>query len=170
MWRMKSVIRILLAVTMAASLAACRQSDGPMPTPAPDQEGEIRDLSRDILNIASGSDPQAPKDLADDLLRYTADKRPAANPTVMELSTQTAAAVKGRTLSEEAALQLARHYWMAANARELSEAQIETLGNDVQALVQSLGVPEQQAAAIGTNVRELQGFATDRTRRWYEVF
>ena len=59
---------------------------------------------------------------------------------------------------------------MAANARELSESQIETLGNDVQALVQSLGVPEQQAVAIGTNVRELQGFTTDRTRRWYEVF
>jgi predicted small lipoprotein YifL len=170
MWRMKSLIRVLLALTMAVSLAACRQSDGPLPTPAADQEGEIRDLSRDILNIASGSDPQAPKDLADDLLRYTADKRPAANPTVMELSSQTADAVKGRAISEEAALQLARHYWIAANARELSEDQIETLGTDVQTLVQSLGAPEPLASSIGAEVRELQGFATDRTRRWYEVF
>ena len=167
---MRSIIRILVPVVAIMSLIACRQSDGPVPTPAADQQGEIRDISRDILNIASKSDPQAPKDLADDLLRYTADKRPAANPTVMELSKQTADALAGRNVSEEMAQKLAHQYWLAATAREFSDQQIENLQTETQALVQSLGVPEQQAAAIGEQVGELQRYATDRTRRWYEVF
>ncbi len=152
------------------ALAGCRQSDGDVPAPDADAQGEIRDISRDILNIASGSDPQAPKDLADDLIRYTMDKRTSANGAVIDLARQTAETLSGRAVPEQTAQQLAHHFWVAVIARELSERQIETLQGDVQALFGSVGVPEGQASAVAGQVGDVQQLATDRARRWYEVF
>ena len=166
-------MRPLFCVVLIASVLAlpgCRQFDGDVPTPSEDAQGEIRDISRDILNIASGSDQQAPKDFADDLLRYTVDKRDWANDAVRDLARQSAEALAGRTVPEQAAQQLALHFWVAVTARELSERQIETLQGDVQALFGSVGVPEAQASAVAGQVGDVQQLATDRTRRWYEVF
>jgi len=166
---MRPLFRVVLIAAVLV-LPGCRQSDGDVPVPNADAQGEIRDISRDILNIASGSDPQAPKDLTDDLLRYTMDKRTQANDAVMDLARQTAEALAGRTVPEQAAQQLAHHFWVAVTARELNERQIEILQSDVQALFGSVGVPEGQASSVAAQVGDVQQLATDRTRRWYEVF
>lgn len=166
---MRPLFRVALIAAVLV-LPGCRQSDGDVPAPNADAQGEIRDISRDILNIASGSDPQAPKDLTDDLLRYTMDKRTSANGAVTDLARQTAEALAGRTVPEQSAQQLALHFWVAVTARELSERQIETLQSDVQALFGSVGVPEGQAVALAGQIGDVQQLATDRARRWYEVF
>ena len=166
---MRPLFRVVLIAAVLV-LPGCRQSDGDLPAPDADAQGEIRDISRDILSIASGSDPEAPKNLADDLIRYTMDKRASANGDVIDLARQTSEALAGRTVPEQAAQQLAHHLWVTVTAHELSERQIEVLQNDVQGVFGSMGVPEGQATSIAAQVGDVQQLVTDRTRRWYEVF
>ncbi len=159
---------VILMVTFA-SMAGCRQADGTVPTPSADRQLEIVDISRDIQNIASGRDPQAPEDLADDLRRYT-EERQSATSAVTELSRRAATALAGREVPAQAAQQLAHHFWLAISARDLSDRQVESLQNDVQTLLGTLGVPEEQASLVAAQIADVQDVATDRTRRWFEVF
>jgi hypothetical protein len=52
----------------------------------------------------------------------------------------------------------------------LSERQIETLQNDVQALLMSVGIAEENAQQVAAQVGDVQVAVTDRPRRWYELF
>jgi hypothetical protein len=149
-------------------LGACRQGDGPVPTPDQTRQEELVDVTRDLQNIASGRDPEGPRNLADDLRKYAAG--PAAVPAVDELSTRTARAVGGRNLAEQDAQRLAHNLWLSVAAREMSERQIETLQNDVQALLISVGVAEEGAQQVAAQVGEVQSAVTLRPRRWYELF
>ncbi len=165
---MRSRARYVLIVMAGLSLGACRQADGPVPTPSPGVQEELVDVTRDLQNIASGRDPQGPQDLAADLRKYA--DRPAAVPAVDELTTRTARALGGRNLAEQDAQRLAHNLWLAVEAREMSERQIETLQNDVQALLMSVGVAEEGAQQVAAQVGEVQNAVTDRPRRWYELF
>lgn len=160
--------RHVLIVIAGLSVGACRQADGPIPAPNANVQEELVDVTRDLQNVASGRDPQGPQDLAADLRKYA--DRPAAVPAVDELSARTARVLGGRNLAEQDAQRLAHNLWLAVEAREMSERQIETLQNDVQALLMSIGVAEQSAQQVAAQVGEVQSAVSDRPRRWYELF
>ena len=165
---MRARARSVLIVITGLSLGACRQGDGPIPTPDQTRQEELVDVTRDLQNIASGRDPEAPKDLEVDLRRYAA--RPDAKLAATELSIRTARALGGRNLAEQDAQRLAHNLWLAVEAREMSERQIEALQNDVQALLMSVGVAEESAQQVAAQVGEVQSVVGDRARRWYELF
>lgn len=165
---MKSRARSVLVAIAGLSLGACRQADGPLPAPNQAVQEELVDVTRDLLNVAASSDPQAPKDLADDLQKYV--ERPGAEPAVNELSQRTAAVLTGVKLTEQDAQRLSHTLWLSVAARELSERQIETLQNDLEALLVSVGVAQENAQEVAARVGDVQGVVTSRPRRWYELF
>jgi hypothetical protein len=158
----------LLIASLTVFLGGCRQADGPVPSPNQTYQEELVDVARDLQNVATGRDPNGLADLADDLRKYT--DRPAARPLVDELSARTAQAVAGRELPEQDAQRLAHNLWVTIYAKELSERQIETLQNDMQAHLVSLGVGEDSAQQVAAQVGEVQSSVTLRPRRWYELF
>ena len=165
---MRSLVTGLLLATLTLGLGGCRQADGPMPTPSQTYQEELVDVARDLQNVATGRDPSGPNDLADDLRKYT--EKPAARPLVDELSARTVKAIAGRDLPEQDAQRLAHNLWVSVYAKDLSEKQIETLQNDMQAHLMSLGVGEATARQVGVQVGEVQSSVTLRPRRWYELF
>ena len=165
---MISRARYALIVIAGLSLGACRQADGPIPTPNENVQGELEDVRHDLQNVASARDPQAPADLADDLRKYTED--PDAMSTVDELSQRTATVLAGVDLTEQAAERLAHDLWLSVVALELSERQVETLQNDVQSLLMAEGVAEENAQQVAALVGDVQSAVTGRPRRWYELF
>ena len=165
---MRSQARYVSIALLALALPGCRQADGPVPTPNATVQEELIDVTRGLQYIASGGDPEAPKNLADDLRKYA--QRPAAAPAVDELSRRTSSALAGSTLTEQDAQRLAHNLWLSIAAREISERQIETLQNDIQAILMSVGVAEENAQQVAAQAGEVQGAVTDRPRRWYEFF
>jgi hypothetical protein len=158
-----------IAIVLLGMFAAgCRQADGPVPAPTQDYQEELVDVARDLQNVAAKRDPNAPNDLADDLRKYT--ERPEAMKAVDELSARTSRMLQGRELAEQDAQRLAHNLWLAVYAKEMSERQVETLQNDVQALLMSLGVGEEGAQQVAAQVGEVQSEVTLRPRRWYEFF
>jgi hypothetical protein len=155
-------------MTAAVSMSACRQADGPIPTPSQGEQEELHDVGRDLQNVAAGRDPQAPKDLAEDLRKYV--KRKTSEPAIDELSRRTSSVLPGKNLPDQAAQQLAHDLWLSMTAREASEKQIEGLQNDVQSLLMSIGVAEDGAKQVAAQVGQVQSAETDRPRRWYELF
>jgi len=165
---MRSLACALLIVTLSVFLGGCRQADGPVPAPSQTYQEELVDVARDLQNVATGRDPNGPADLADDLRKYT--EKPAAKPLVDELSARTARALQGRDLADQDAQRLAHNLWVSVYAKDLSERQVETLQNDMQALLVSLGVGEDSAQQVAAQVGEVQSSVTLRPRRWYELF
>jgi hypothetical protein len=155
----------MLVVSLA--VAGCRQVDGPLPAAEGEVPNRIVDISRDLVNVSRG-DEQARKDLADDL-RVFVDKREAV-PASDELARRTSEVVAGRTLDDENAERLARHLWTATAGREMSERQVESLQNELHALLVSMGVPEDNALNVASQAGEVQRLVTSRERRWYEFF
>ncbi len=148
-------------------VSGCRQPDGPVPTPNATVQEELVDVTRDLQYIAAARDAQAPKDLTEDLRKYA--PRPAA-PAVDELSRLTAAALVDSQLTEQAAQRLTHNLWVSVAARDMSERQVESLQNDTQFLLVSVGVAEGRAQEVAVQVGEVQRAVTDRPRRWYELF
>lgn len=165
---MRSPARGVLIVTLTVFAGGCRQADGPVPTPNQTYQEELVDVARDLQNVATGRDPNGPTDLADDLRKYT--DKPAARSLVDELTTRTVKAIAGRELAEQDAQRLAHNLWVSVYAKDLSERQIETLQNDMQAHLISLGVGEDSAQQVAAQVGEVQSSVTLRPRRWYELF
>lgn len=165
---MKFHARYALLIALALTLGACRQADGPMPTPSPGVQEELKDVTQDLRNVAAARDPQAPEDLVHDLRKYV--RRSSAAPAVDELSRRAARALAGSTLTEQAAQRLAHDLWTAIEAREISDRQRESLQNGVQSLLMSVGVAEEGAQQVAAQVGEVQRQVTDRPRRWYEWF
>ena len=160
---------VYLAIVLAASVAtgACRQADGPVPTPNAATQNEIGDISRDLQSIAA-RDAQASQDLVHDLHKYT--ERQNAQPAIVELSRRTSDALAGSKLSEQGAQRLAHGLWMTVAAREMSERQVEALQNDLQSILVSAGVAAERAEPVAAQVQEVQRLVTMRPRRWYEFF
>jgi hypothetical protein len=156
------------AVLIAALfVSGCRQGDGPVPAPNPIVQEELQDVARDLENLASNN-PTAPEELAHDLGKYVV--RPSAAPAVEELSRRTARVLPSTKLTEQSAQQLAHNLWVTVSARELSERQVESLQNDVQSLLMSVGVAEPNAQQVAAQVGDVQRAVGDRPRRWYELF
>jgi hypothetical protein len=132
-------------------------------------QDDLRDVGRDLQNVAAGSDPAAPQDLQSDLVKYVVET-PSTAAAVNELTQRTAQAVKGITLGDQTAQRLATNFWVTINAHDLSERQIETLAGDTQSLLTSTGVTEENARQVAAQVSEIQKLVTKRQRRWYELF
>ena len=164
---MRSPALFAALIVAALSFSACRQGDGPVPTPNPTVQEELQDVTRDLENVRSNN-PTAPQELADDLRKYVI--RPSAVPAVDELSRRTARVLPSTKLTQQTAQQLAHNLWVTVSARELSERQIETLQNDVQSLLMSVGVAEPNAQQVAAQVGDVQRAVGDRPRRWYELF
>jgi hypothetical protein len=162
-------LRVLLLVIVVAELsgAACRQADGPVPVPDDNAREELKDVSKDLLNVTK-QDPQAPRDLASDLNKYTDNRDERA--AIDELSRRVTGVLPTSKLSEQTAQQLAQNLWVTVTARQLSERQIESLQEDVQALLVSAGVAEPNAQQVAAQVGEVQRAVNDRPLRWYELF
>ena len=165
---MRSRARYVLIVVAGLSLSACRQADGPIPTPNKIIQEELLDVVNDLQNVGSGRDPQAPKDLADDLRKYA--RKPSAEPSVDELSLRVTKALAGTNLDEQARQRLTHMLWLSAEARELSERQVEVLQNDVQSLLMSVGVAQENAERVAAQVGDVQVAVNEHPRRWYELF
>jgi hypothetical protein len=165
---MTSKICYGLIGAVVLGLSGCRQPDGPVPTPDATVQEELGDVARDLRDIATARDPQASQNLADDLRKYA--QRPSAVPAVDELSRRTAGAVAGSQLTEQAAQRLTHNLWLSVAARDISERQIESLQNDTQSLLASVGIPEERAQQVAVQVGEVQRAVTSRPRRWYEFF
>lgn len=157
----------LVAVTLV-SVPACRQADGPVPTPSAETQEELVDVARDLQYVASGRDPEAPKYLAADLRKYA--RRESARPAAEELAQRTSTAIAGVNLGDQDAQRLTHNLWLSVAAREISERQIEGLQSDTQALLLSIGAPQDRAEQVAAQVGEVQRAVSDRPRRWYELF
>lgn len=160
-------VRCVLIPVMLLLVAGCRQADGPIPTPNPATQNEIDDLSRDLLGVAARIE-ESQKDLALGLHKYT--ENPDVLPAFDELARRTSTVVAGSKLSQTGAQQLAHSLWLSVSAREMSERQVETLQTEMQAVLMSAGVPEQDAQPVVAQVQEVQRLVTARPRRWYEFF
>ncbi|HEY6360887.1 MAG TPA: hypothetical protein VIX63_07260 [Vicinamibacterales bacterium] len=162
------VLLSALLLTLSLGLAACRQPDGPLPAPEGEDQNRLEDISRDLLSVARG-DAQARQDLADDL-RVFVDSNVEAAPAVDELARRTAEVVAGRTLNDQNAQRLAHQLWTLTAAREMSDRQVESLQNDLHALLVEVGVPEDNALNVASQAGQVQQLVTNRERRWYEFF
>lgn len=165
---MTSRVRAALFVMLPLLVFGCRQSDGQMPTPSETAQGDLVDIGRDLIYIATGSDPAAPQDLSVDLRKYVT--RDEAIPVVEELARRTAGAVAAKKLPEQTSQQLAHTLWVAIAATEMSDRQVEGLQNDTQSILMSIGVADEQAQQVAAQVGEVQRAVTTRQRRWYEWF
>jgi hypothetical protein len=163
-------LRVLLSpliVIVSLAIAGCRQADGPMPTTEGEVPNRLVDISRDLMSASRG-DTQARQDLAADLRVFVSKQEavPAAN----ELARRTSEVVDGKALNDQNAERLAHHLWTAAAAREMSQRQVESLQNDLHALLVSMGVPEDNALNVASQAGEVQRLVTTRERRWYEFY
>ena len=158
----------IAAVLFPLLLAGCRQADGPMPEANGEVPNRLSDITRDLQSVARG-DMQARQDLADDVTVFV-DAGKESRQAVNELSRRTAEVVDGSRLSDQTAQRLAHQLWTAAAARELSQRQVEVLQGDMHALLVEIGVPEERAENVATQVGEVQRLVTNRPKRWYQVF
>ena len=164
------VKRLLVSVIVAVlglSSAACRMADGPLPPATGDVPNELGDISRDLWNTANGN-PDGMADLATDLGHY-AEGRDGGPVATAELSRRLGQALAGKMFMVAEALPLAHSCWLAAAGRQLSDKQVEDLQNEVKSQLMSLGVDEQQAQGVATQVGVVQRAVTARQRRWYEL-
>jgi hypothetical protein len=164
---MKSHVTHIIVLAAAVSVGACRQADGPIPTPNESTQNEIGDISRDLQAVAA-RDSQAPLDLAHDLRKYS--DRSSVQPAIDELSSRTARVIAGSKLTAQTADRLAHNLWIAVAARKMSQRQVEALQNDLHALLVSAGVAEERAEPVAAQVEEVQRLVTTRPKRWYEFF
>jgi hypothetical protein len=164
---MLTLQRVVLLCAIAAGAAACRQADGPIPTPDREQNNEIGDIARDLVNVAN-KDPQAPDELRSDLMKYAQNRE--AEQRMQELASAVLQALDGARLEKDTAEAVANRLWVGVTARELSERQVEALGEELKATLASTGVAEARAEAIGDRLGAVQQAITTNQRRWYQVF
>jgi hypothetical protein len=164
---MSTALRCLLVLAVAVGAASCRQADGPIPTPSGDQNNEIGDIARDMVNVVN-KDPQAAEDLRCDLVKYAGNEE--AGRQIDGLAREISGALAGARLTDETAQSFAKVVWIGLNGKELSERQAEALGREVKTVLSTTGVTEQRAQAIADRLGAVQRAVTDTPRRWYQVF
>jgi hypothetical protein len=155
---------LLLGGALLLTIAGCRQPDGTMPAPQGDQTNRIGDISRDLQNLAA-KDVNAPDELYDDLTYLEATPRP--EPRLRELSQSLATALGGTKLSDEDANTIANHLFVAVSGRDLSEAQVQKVGDDLRASLVGVGASEQAADRAAAATTALAGEVSENKKRWY---
>ena len=160
---------ILCAWLLAAviGISGCRQGDGEMPSKTADVPNRLSDLKRDLESVSSG-DPQAAKDLSDDLIVFT--EEPEGIAATRALSSTVCPLLVKRALNDDAQTRMATLLWTTVAARQLSERQVDGLKDDMRGLLGSLGVAPTDANLVASRVGEVQKAVTLRGRRWYERY
>jgi hypothetical protein len=159
--------RQVFIVAAMALLVGCRQADGPLPVVDAEVKNRLGDISRDLISVATRQ-ADAPKDLSDDLKVFA--QSPEAEKAATQLARRLADVVPGSRLNDQAADRLAHNCWTALAAQQMSQRQVETLQNDMEGLLASIGVSEQNAHEVAAELGQVQNVVTERKRRWYEVF
>ena len=140
-----------------------------MPVETGEVPNRLVDISRDLQSAASG-DSQAAQDLGDDLAVFVGAPGVKGEAETRELSRRVTTAIAGKPLSGEASERLARQLWQVVAAGDLSARQVEKLQEDLKGTMTGLGVAEEPAQSVVTQVEEVQKNVTDRAKRWYELF
>jgi hypothetical protein len=161
---------VAIVVSMACTVlmaAGCRQKDGPLPTPTGEQPNKIYDIGRDLQNVAGGV-ADAEQDLMYDVDGLDSNSRPTS--LVRQLSTSAAAAVKGKSLPDKPAQDIAQLIFVAATAEELSPRQIEKVATDLRTTVVNAGGDAAAAGRVASAATALQQAITLNPKRWYHIF
>ena len=162
---MKKLFQALVVASLML-VAGCRQPDGPMPQPTPEEQNEIGDLSRDFLSIAGG-DEKAVQDAADDMGGLGPHER--GRRFAPEMSKRFARVLTGKTLTDQQALALATQMYLTFAATELSSRQIEKIQEDVRTQLTALGVAADAIDPITRQIEATQAEVTTAERRWWQV-
>jgi hypothetical protein len=163
---MRSLMLGAAVVILAIGAAGCRQADGEIPMPQGEDPNKIQDIARDLQNVAGGA-ADAATDLRDDLDGFPGMRPPAL---LRQLTAAVVEALQMKSLPDAQAQELARLLFVAVTAEELSPAQIEQLGNDLEAALASAGADGGAAARVEAAVTELQAAVTLNRKRWYHLF
>jgi hypothetical protein len=163
--------RLSILLCLSLSLTACRMADGPVPNAKADEvPNQLGDLGRDLSGVVNG-DAQARQDFVDDMMVFVdLQKSPGAEAPVKALATQVLDAAVATKPSEAASAPLLEHLYVAIAARQLSEGQVKTLEENVQAAASRIGLDDVKARALAAQAVIVQQAVTERHRRWYEVF
>ncbi len=158
---------VFIAVPLAVSLAACRQPDGPTPTPTEDAKDEIGEMARDMINVIN-REPEAEAELTSDVSKYASDVE--AVDASRELARRLMEVLPTARLDEGAAQRLAHTLWMGVTATEMSERQVGAMQDDVREILRGAGVEEPRADAVAQQLGVVQQRITNNPKRWYQVF
>lgn len=146
---------------------ACRQPEGPLPTPQGEMPNKLRDIGHDIGNVSLGHE-DADRDLFDDLSTLNGTFRPA--PLVRALNDAVVQAVGATAISETKAHEVAQLLFVVLTAESLNASQIETLGADLAAALKGAGADGASADRAATAATALQSAITLNVKRWYHLF
>jgi hypothetical protein len=106
--------------------AACRQPDGPIPTPNSEDAGRLVDLGRDLHAVSLGQE-DAPKDFVDDFVVFVDEHLPEAVSEARSFAQSLSDALVQKPFSQDAADRLARTTWTVVGATELSSRQVKAV-------------------------------------------
>jgi hypothetical protein len=160
--------RLMVAlVAICSLLAGCRQPDGPMPMPTPEQSNKTGDIARDLQNVAAKSDG-ALNELTDDLLNLSS--KPPSLQLVRELAAALDQALAGSSPTAEVTQRLAETLFIVLTARELSERQVTRLQTDVTERVRQVNGDVQRSQVVAAVTEKIQKDITMNPRRWFQVF
>ena len=159
------MLKLCACVLVLVASAACRQPDGPIPQPTPEEQNEIGDLSRDLLAVAGG-DAQAVQDLRDDLVNVGPSERGAR--FVPEMAARFGRALSGRMLTEEQARALAHQMYLTFAATALNAKQVDKIQEDVRVLLTQIGAPPDAIEQLTSQIEAVQAELTTSQRRWWQ--
>ena len=159
-WMVVAAIAVVLA-------AGCRQADGPIPVPIEEQPNKVQDIGGDLRGIARG-DAGAPGDLLADLDGLDGTPRPAS--LMRNLSTAIADSLRGASLNDAQAQEVARLLFVLTTAEELNARQIEEMSGELQRALTAAGASEAAAGAAAESAAALQEAITLNRERWYHLF
>jgi hypothetical protein len=89
---------------------------------------------------------------------------------VRTFAARLAETIKGTTLSDQAAQQLAQICWTVVAGRDLSQRQSELVRQEFRTQLVALGVADAAVQRTVADVAAAQTAVNTRPRRWYERF
>jgi hypothetical protein len=152
-------------VLLLLSASACSQSDGPLPVADDETADRLKDLTKDLLNVAGG-DRTAPQELSDDVAEFV--ETPPAVAAARALATRTTTALRNTKLTNAQAARLANDIWIAVAATQLSSNQQKSIQADAKTQLASAGAAADNGQAVADAIGAAQKTVTTRKRRWYE--
>jgi hypothetical protein len=147
-------------------VAGCRQPDGQIPQPSTEEQNEIGDVSRDLLNVARG-DAQATQELSDDLGNFTPFD--AAIRLAPQMGVRLARALSGRTVTDQQARAISEQLFVVFKANTLSVRQITTVQDALRMHLAQIGTPERDIASVLDQVAAVQAAINESPKRWWQV-
>jgi hypothetical protein len=163
---MRTTFRSLTLLSLLVLAAACRDPEGPLPTPTGDEADEVYELSRDILNVAGG-DGQAFAELTDDL--GSQGPLETGQPRAAALAKSLQGALVGRQMSQEQAKRLADDLYIVLAGDKLTPGQVDAVQTRVSALLREVGSPEAAIGPVRDTITSVQALVNPGRKRWWDI-